>query len=176
MACPQYLLISSKHRIRAEKDYNLWADFKWLRQIFQHYAMTNNFLQRMELKLMPCSQHALCVLQFMISIPPAYLVPPPTDIPFEGSEQLGYNDEISARFLLIVYLQSAPFPMLDSLICHVGAMYNKSIFSCICQLMKTPQWCVYASTEWKILNSFQKEIKIFHRCWKATVWLGARHS
>ena len=81
VACPHYLLISSKHRIRAEKDYNLWPDFKWLRQIFQHYAMTNNFLPRMEMKLMPCSQQALCVLQFMISTPP----PPPTDKPFEGN-------------------------------------------------------------------------------------------
>ena len=29
VACPHYLLISSKHRIRAEKDYNLWTDFRW---------------------------------------------------------------------------------------------------------------------------------------------------
>ena len=42
VACPPYLLISSKHRIQAEKDYSLWTDFKWLRQIFKHYAMTNN--------------------------------------------------------------------------------------------------------------------------------------
>ena len=58
---------------------------------------------------------------------------------------------VGFHILFIVYLQSAPFTMLEPLTCHVGAMYNKSIFSCICQVMKTPQWYVYAAIE--ILNS-----------------------
>ena len=78
VACPHYLLISSKHRIQAEKDYNLWTDFKWLRQIFKHYAMTNKFLSLMEMKLMPCSQQTLCVCCIHESwywLRPAFSVP-----------------------------------------------------------------------------------------------------
>ena len=121
VACPPYLLISSKHRIQAEKDYNLWTDFKWLCKIFRDYAMTNKFLHRMDIKLMPWSQHTLCVLRswIIILIRPSssLLLPPSNIITFEGSEPLSDNDEIVERFhiLFIVYLPSAPFSMLESL-------------------------------------------------------------
>ena len=87
---------------------------------------------------MPCSQHLNSQTECYIhDIDPSSLLAHQATT----TNILGDNDEILARFhiLLIVYLQSAPFSMLDSLICHVGAMYNKSIFSCICQVMKTPQ-------------------------------------
>ena len=97
VACPPYLLISSKHRIQAEKDYNLWTDFKWLCKIFRDYAMTNKFLHRMDIKLMPWSQHTLCVLRSWIMIlirPSSSLLPPPSNLPFKGTEPLSDNDEL----------------------------------------------------------------------------------
>ena len=156
MACPQYLLISSKHRIGAEKDYNLWTDFS---QIFRHYAMTNKFLPAMEMKLMPCSQQDPLCYTFMISIPLVCRHHPAThqhtiwsySVSWATISETKIKLLVGFHILFIVYLQSAPFTMLEPLTCHVGAMYNKSIFSCICQVMKTPQWYVYAAIE--ILNS-----------------------
>ena len=45
------------------------------------------------------------------------LLPPPSNLLFEGTEPLSDDDEILVRFhiLFIVYFPSAPFSMLESL-------------------------------------------------------------
>ena len=156
VACPPYLLISSKHRIQAEKDYNLWTDFKWLCKIFRYYAMTNKFLHRMEIKLMPgVNRLSVCCVHesWYWYVQPPTTAFQPTIWRYWATQRRWWNiSKISHSFHCLFSVRSLQHVGV-SLICHVGAVYNKSIFSCICQVMKTPQWCVYASTEWKILNS-----------------------